>query len=53
VLWYSVQRCFSEVAGVQSEETRSCCAESAATESEILDLQLAFSAAHSADLGGN
>jgi hypothetical protein len=53
VLWYSVQRCFSEVTGVQSEETGSCCAESVIVESKILDLQLAFSAAHSADLGGN
>jgi hypothetical protein len=38
---------------VQSEEIGSCCAESAVAESEILDLQFAFSAAHSADLGGN
>jgi hypothetical protein len=37
---------------VQSEEIGSC-AESAVAESEILDLQFAFSAAHSADLGGN
>jgi hypothetical protein len=38
---------------VQSEETRSCCAESVVKESEIVDLQFAFSAAHSTDLGGN
>jgi hypothetical protein len=53
VLRYSVQCCFSEMVTVQSEETGSCCAESAIAESEILDLQLEFSAAHSANLGGN
>jgi hypothetical protein len=34
---------------VQSEETGSCCDESAVAESEILDLQFAFSTVHSAD----
>jgi hypothetical protein len=34
---------------VQSEETRSCCIESAIAESEILDLQFAFSFVHSTD----
>jgi hypothetical protein len=38
---------------VQSEETENWGVESTVAESEILDLQLAFSAAHSADLGGN
>jgi hypothetical protein len=38
---------------VQGEETGSCCTESTVAEFEILDLQFAFSAAHSADLGGN
>jgi hypothetical protein len=38
---------------VQSEETKNWGVESTVAESEILDLQLAFSAAHSADLGGN
>jgi hypothetical protein len=32
---------------VQSEETRSCCVESAVAESKILDLQFAFSTVHS------
>jgi hypothetical protein len=34
---------------VQSEETGRCGAESAVAESEILDLQFAFSTIHSAD----
>jgi hypothetical protein len=37
----------------KSEETGNWCVESAVAESEILVLQLAFSAAHSADMGGN
>jgi hypothetical protein len=49
MLWYFAQCCFSEVVMVQSEETESCCVESAIAESEILDLQLVFSTVHSAD----
>jgi hypothetical protein len=37
----------------KSEETGNWCVESVIAESEILVLQLAFSAAHSADMGGN
>jgi hypothetical protein len=37
---------------VQSEETGSRCVESTIAESEILDLQFAFSAVHSADQVG-
>jgi hypothetical protein len=46
---YSVQHCFSEMMTVQSEDTGSCCAESVVAESEILDLQFAFSTVHSTD----
>jgi hypothetical protein len=53
VLQYSVQRCFFEVARVQSEESESCGIQFVAGEFEILDLQLAFSATHSAGLGKN
>jgi hypothetical protein len=53
VLRYFVQRCVSEVAGVQSEESESWGVEFVTGEIEILDLQLAFSTAHSANLGGN
>jgi hypothetical protein len=49
VLWYFAQCCFSEVVTVQNEETGSCCIESVIAESEILDLQFAFSIVHSAD----
>jgi hypothetical protein len=38
---------------VQSEETEKWGVESAVAESEIHDLQLAFSAAHSTNLGRN
>jgi hypothetical protein len=46
---YSVQCCFSEMVMVQSEETGSCCAKSIVAESEILNLQFAFSTVHSTD----
>jgi hypothetical protein len=45
--------CSFAVVVVQSEEIENWGVESTDAESEILDLQLAFSAAHSADLGGN
>jgi hypothetical protein len=38
-----------EMVMVQIEETGSCCAESSVAESEILDLQFAFSTVHTAD----
>jgi hypothetical protein len=37
---------------VQSEETGSCCVESTVTESEILNLQFAFSTVHTTDQVG-
>jgi hypothetical protein len=37
MLWYSVQHCFSEVAGVQSEKSESWGIEFVAGEFEILD----------------
>jgi hypothetical protein len=46
---YSVQCCISEMEMVHSEETGSCCVESAVAESEILDLQFAFSTVHPTD----
>jgi hypothetical protein len=46
---YFVHYCFSTVAAVQSEEIASWGAESVAEEIEILDLQLALLAVHSAD----
>jgi hypothetical protein len=48
-----VHYCSFVVVVVQSEETKNWGVESAIAEYEILDLQLAFSAAHSADLGKN
>jgi hypothetical protein len=48
-----VHYCSFAVVVVQSEETKNWGIESAIAKFEILDLQLAFLAAHSADLGGN
>jgi hypothetical protein len=48
-----VHYCSFAVVVVQSEETENWGIESAVAESEILDMQLAFSAVQFADLGRN